>query len=112
MLLFFFSLFINRQLIYNYPEEIMTDAGVASIEHADFEGVERLVPFFFCCILDLALKKVFFEILWCKRWVLEDQFEFLFWVHSSHQLFCADAQKNLSQNVKITKPFNFCTSNG
>jgi len=36
------DLFINRQLIYNYPEEIMTDAGVSTIEHADFEGVERL----------------------------------------------------------------------
>jgi len=36
------DLFINRQLIYNYPEEIFADNGVASIEHADFEGVERL----------------------------------------------------------------------
>lgn len=36
------DLFINRQLIYNYPEEIFTDNGVSSIEHADFEGVERL----------------------------------------------------------------------
>jgi len=36
------DLFINRQLIYNYPEELMKDQGVASIEHADFEGVERL----------------------------------------------------------------------
>jgi len=36
------DLFINRQLIYNYPEEIMKEAGVTTIEHADFEGVERL----------------------------------------------------------------------
>lgn len=36
------NVFINRQLIYNYPEEIFTDAGIMSIEHADFEGVERL----------------------------------------------------------------------
>lgn len=28
------NVFINRQLIYNYPEEILTDAGVVSIEHA------------------------------------------------------------------------------
>ena len=35
-------MFINRQLIYNYPEQIFADAGVAAIEHADFEGVERL----------------------------------------------------------------------
>lgn len=34
--------FINRQLIYNYPEEIFADAGVMSIEHADFDGIERL----------------------------------------------------------------------
>lgn len=36
------SCFINRQLIYNYPEQLFADAGVMSIEHADFEGVERL----------------------------------------------------------------------
>jgi T-complex protein 1 subunit beta len=33
---------INRQLIYNYPEQLFTEAGIVSIEHADFEGVERL----------------------------------------------------------------------
>uniref|UniRef100_I2CP43 CCT-beta n=1 Tax=Nannochloropsis gaditana (strain CCMP526) TaxID=1093141 RepID=I2CP43_NANGC len=33
---------INRQLIYNFPEQIFTEAGIMSIEHADFEGVERL----------------------------------------------------------------------
>jgi T-complex protein 1 subunit beta len=36
------SCFVNRQLIYNYPEQIFTDAGVLSIEHADFDGIERL----------------------------------------------------------------------
>jgi len=34
--------FINRQLIYNFPEEIFTAGGIMSIEHADFEGIERL----------------------------------------------------------------------
>merc|ERR1712212_1028958 len=34
--------FINRQLIYNYPEQLFAEAGVMAIEHADFEGVERL----------------------------------------------------------------------
>lgn len=34
--------FISRQLIYNFPEQIFTEAGVMAIEHADFEGVERL----------------------------------------------------------------------
>ena len=30
--------FINRQLIYNYPEQLFAQAGVMAIEHADFEG--------------------------------------------------------------------------
>jgi T-complex protein 1 subunit beta len=34
--------FVNRQLIYNWPEQLFTDAGINSIEHADFVGVERL----------------------------------------------------------------------
>jgi T-complex protein 1 subunit beta len=32
------NVFINRQLIYNYPEEIFTDAGIVSIEHAGTFG--------------------------------------------------------------------------
>lgn len=36
------NVFINRQLIYNYPEQLFSDAGVMAIEHADFEGIERL----------------------------------------------------------------------
>ena len=36
------SCFINRQLIYNFPEQIFTEAGVVSIEHADFDGIERI----------------------------------------------------------------------
>ncbi|XP_071695711.1 T-complex protein 1 subunit beta-like [Rutidosis leptorrhynchoides] len=34
--------FVNRQLIYNFPEELFADAGVLAIEHADFDGIERL----------------------------------------------------------------------
>ncbi|KAK9471192.1 chaperonin Cpn60/TCP-1 family [Dipodascopsis tothii] len=34
--------FVNRQLIYNWPEQLFSDAGVMSIEHADFAGIERL----------------------------------------------------------------------
>jgi T-complex protein 1 subunit beta len=34
--------FVNRQLIYNYPESLLAEKGVMTIEHADFEGVERL----------------------------------------------------------------------
>lgn len=36
------NVFINRQLIYNYPEQLFADAKVMAIEHADFDGVERL----------------------------------------------------------------------
>jgi len=34
--------FINRQLIYNLPEQFFTEKGVMAIEHADFDGIERL----------------------------------------------------------------------
>jgi T-complex protein 1 subunit beta len=34
--------FVNRQLIYNYPEQLFADSGITAIEHADFDGVERL----------------------------------------------------------------------
>jgi len=36
------NVFINRQLIYDYPEQLLAEKGVMAIEHADFEGVERL----------------------------------------------------------------------
>lgn len=36
------NVFINRQLIYNYPEHLFRDAGVIAIEHSDFDGTERL----------------------------------------------------------------------
>lgn len=36
------NVFINRQLIYNLPEEYFASKGVMAIEHADFEGIERL----------------------------------------------------------------------
>jgi T-complex protein 1 subunit beta len=36
------NVFINRQLIYNYPEELFAQKGILVIEHADFDGIERL----------------------------------------------------------------------
>jgi T-complex protein 1 subunit beta len=36
------NVFINRQLIYNLPESIFAKRGIMAIEHADFDGVERL----------------------------------------------------------------------
>jgi len=36
------TVFINRQLIYNYPEELLAMQGIMVIEHADFDGIERI----------------------------------------------------------------------
>eukprot|EP00769_Ergobibamus_cyprinoides_P000011 gnl/Ergobibamus_cyprinoides/1007.p2 GENE.gnl/Ergobibamus_cyprinoides/1007~~gnl/Ergobibamus_cyprinoides/1007.p2 ORF type:complete len:287 (+),score=168.10 gnl/Ergobibamus_cyprinoides/1007:525-1385(+) len=36
------SVFINRQLIYDVPMQFFASNGVVAIEHADFDGVERL----------------------------------------------------------------------
>jgi T-complex protein 1 subunit beta len=36
------NVFCNRQLIYNLPEQRFADSGIMSIEHADFDGTERL----------------------------------------------------------------------
>ncbi|PVU92936.1 hypothetical protein BB561_003541 [Smittium simulii] len=36
------NIFVNRQLIYNYPEQLFAQHGIMAVEHADFEGIERL----------------------------------------------------------------------
>lgn len=37
------NVLVSRQFIYyNYPERLFTDAGIMAIEHADFDGIERL----------------------------------------------------------------------
>lgn len=36
------NVFINRQLIYNFPESLFAENKVMAIEHADFDGIERL----------------------------------------------------------------------
>jgi T-complex protein 1 subunit beta len=36
------DIFVNRQLVYNYPEQLLADKGIMVIEHADFDGIERL----------------------------------------------------------------------
>lgn len=33
------TVFINRQLIYDYPEQLLIEKGITVIEHADFEGI-------------------------------------------------------------------------
>ena len=34
--------FINRLLIYNYPDSLLSEKGIMVIERANFEGFERL----------------------------------------------------------------------
>jgi T-complex protein 1 subunit beta len=34
--------FVNRQLIYDYPEQVLSKKGIITIEHADFDGIDRL----------------------------------------------------------------------
>merc|ERR1712072_1149125 len=36
------NVFINRQLIYNYPEQLYKERNIMAIEHSDFDGTERL----------------------------------------------------------------------
>merc|ERR1719215_1454498 len=36
------NVFINRQLIYNYPDQLFKENKVMAIEHSDFDGSERL----------------------------------------------------------------------
>ncbi|KAI0984375.1 hypothetical protein GJ496_006789 [Pomphorhynchus laevis] len=48
------TVFINRQLIYNYPEQLFADSNIMAIEHADFEGVERLA-----LVLDAEIASTF-----------------------------------------------------
>lgn len=36
------NVFVNRQLVYNLPEQYLADHGVMVIEHADFDGIERI----------------------------------------------------------------------
>jgi T-complex protein 1 subunit beta len=36
------TIFINRQLIYNFPEQLLAEKKIIVIEHADFDGIERL----------------------------------------------------------------------
>lgn len=36
------NVFVNRQLVYDYPEQLLSDAKINSVEHADFDGVERI----------------------------------------------------------------------
>jgi len=58
--------FINRQLIYDYPEQIFTQNQVISIEHADFEGVERLAKTLGCDIVSTFNRPSEIKLGYCK----------------------------------------------
>lgn len=68
--------FINRQLIYNYPEELFADAGVMAIEHADFDGIERLglvtgeTSVLFCRALHDCQ-----NAFWLQLWLFERKYQ-------------------------------------
>ena len=51
--------FVNRQLIYNWPEQLFADSHITAVEHADFDGVERLAlvtgKFYFLIHLSIYL---------------------------------------------------------
>ncbi len=55
------SVFINRQLIYNLPEQYFADHNVAAIEHADFDGVEVLFSLFSLLFSSLSFFFLFFS---------------------------------------------------
>ena len=57
------NVFINRQLIYNYPEQLFADKGVMAIEHADFDGIERLALVTGKIDLTVCLLLVYLSIL-------------------------------------------------
>ena len=58
--------FINRQLIYNLPEQYFTEHKITSIEHADFEGVDRLARVLGCEIASTFDSPELVKIGQCK----------------------------------------------
>ncbi|KAK2572665.1 T-complex protein 1 subunit beta [Acropora cervicornis] len=82
--------FINRQLIYNYPEQLFADAGVMAIEHADFEGVERLA--LVLELVKLGECKVIEEVMIGEDKILDEA------DRSLHDALCV-----LTQTVKETR---------
>jgi chaperonin GroEL (HSP60 family) len=61
------NVFVNRQLIYNFAEQIFAEAGVMAIEHADFEGVERLAAVTGALQLHPLAVLVFNSLYLCTR---------------------------------------------
>ncbi|CAE8717912.1 unnamed protein product [Polarella glacialis] len=61
------NVFINRQLIYNYPDQLFKDHGVMAIEHSDFEGSERLAAVLGSDIVSTFDNPELTKLGFCKR---------------------------------------------
>eukprot|EP00442_Polarella_glacialis_P002957 CAMPEP_0115133106 /NCGR_PEP_ID=MMETSP0227-20121206/54206_1 /TAXON_ID=89957 /ORGANISM="Polarella glacialis, Strain CCMP 1383" /LENGTH=533 /DNA_ID=CAMNT_0002539137 /DNA_START=53 /DNA_END=1654 /DNA_ORIENTATION=+ len=61
------NVFINRQLIYNYPDQLFKERGVMAIEHSDFEGSERLAAVLGADIVSTFDNPEKTKVGFCKR---------------------------------------------
>eukprot|EP00442_Polarella_glacialis_P002950 CAMPEP_0115117586 /NCGR_PEP_ID=MMETSP0227-20121206/43975_1 /TAXON_ID=89957 /ORGANISM="Polarella glacialis, Strain CCMP 1383" /LENGTH=533 /DNA_ID=CAMNT_0002518675 /DNA_START=79 /DNA_END=1680 /DNA_ORIENTATION=- len=61
------NVFINRQLIYNYPDQLFKERGVMAIEHSDFDGSERLAAVLGSDIVSTFDNPEKTKIGFCKR---------------------------------------------
>lgn len=66
--------FINRQLIYNFPEEIFADAGVMAIEHADFDGEDQAM-YWLLMVLQLTSGKHSVAVTFFILYILDTQIQ-------------------------------------
>lgn len=96
--------FINRQLIYNLPEQFFAERGVMAIEHADFEGIERLSLVLGADIVSTFDNPEKVKLGTCKLieeiMIGEDKVflhSYLFFIHSTNILF----QKSLFDLVEF-----------
>lgn len=61
------NVFINRQLIYNYPEQIFRENNVMTIEHSDFDGMERLAQCLGAEIASTFEKDLNIQLGYCEK---------------------------------------------
>merc|ERR1712232_1445547 len=61
------NVFINRQLIYNYPDQLFKENGVMAIEHSDFDGSERLAAVLGADIISTFDNPEESKLGFCKR---------------------------------------------
>ncbi|SBT35083.1 T-complex protein 1 subunit beta, putative (CCT2) [Plasmodium ovale wallikeri] len=61
------NVFINRQLIYNYPEQIFRENDIMTIEHSDFDGMERLANCLDAEIASTFEKELNIKLGYCEK---------------------------------------------